>query len=134
MLTAVLEGCAYAVRESLEAMLFRMSSAHMVREVRAVGSGARHDPWLQIKADVMGVAYTGMAVTEGAVLGAAILAGYCCGAFTSIEDAAGRFVRNRRVFEPRDEACRVYEAMYQAYREASAGLGLAQKTLAGIRW
>lgn len=129
MLRAVLEGCSYAVRESLEAV----SPDRAVEEVRAVGSGAKHGPWLQIKADVLGVPYARMAVTEGAVLGAIILAGYCCGDFASVEEATGRLVRRRRVFEPHDDARRVYEVMYEAYREASLGLRRADEVLAGLR-
>lgn len=129
MLRAVLEGCSYAVRESLEAV----SSHQTVGEVRAVGSGAKHDPWLQIKADVLGVPYAGMAVTEGAVLGAIILAGYCCGEFASVEEATRRLVRRRRVFEPCDDARRIYEVMYEAYRAASLGLRRADEVLAGFR-
>ncbi|MDI6638304.1 MAG: FGGY-family carbohydrate kinase [Bacillota bacterium] len=129
MLRAVLEGCSYAVRESLEAVC----PDHAVEEVRAVGSGAKHGPWLQIKADVLGVPYARMAVTEGAVLGAIILAGYCCGDFASVEEATGRLVRRRRVFEPHDDARRVYEVMYEAYREASLGLRRADEVLAGLR-
>lgn len=129
MLRAVLEGCSYAVRESLEALC----PDQAVAEVRAVGSGAKHDLWLQIKADVLGVPYARMAVTEGAVLGAIILAGYCCGDFASAEEATGRLVRRRRVFEPHDGARRVYEVMYEAYREASLGLRRAEDVLAGLR-
>lgn len=129
MLRAVLEGCSYAVRESLEALCPGLA----VGEVRAVGSGTKHDPWLQIKADVLGVPYARMAVAEGAVLGAAILAGCCCGDFASVEGAAGRFVRRSRVFDPDDGARPVYEAMYKAYREASLGLQRADEVLAGLR-
>ncbi|MGE5572656.1 MAG: xylulokinase [Bacteroidota bacterium] len=129
MLRAVLEGCAYAVRESLEAVLPGLA----VEEVRAVGSGAKHDPWLQIKADVLGIPYVQMAIGEGAVLGAIILAGYCCGDFGSVEEAARRFVRSNRVFEPDDKARNDYEAMYEAYREAILGLGRAEAVLADLR-
>lgn len=129
MLRAVLEGCSYAVRESLEAM----SCHQMTAEMRAVGSGARHDPWLQIKADVLGIPYKGMSITEGAVLGAIVLAGHCCGDFASLEEATRRLVSSRRVFEPCDDVRRVYDVMYEAYREASIGLERAQEVLTGTR-
>lgn len=118
MLRAVLEGCSYAVRESLEVSCPGLA----VEEVRAVGSGAKHASWLQTKADVLGVPYVKMAVDEGALLGAVILAAYGCGDFASIDEAVQHMVHRSRIFEPDGRVRRVYDAAYEAYREAASTL------------
>lgn len=129
MLRAVLEGCSYAVRESLEVSCPGFAAG----EVRAVGSGAKHASWLQTKADVLGVPYVRMAVDEGALLGAVILAAYGCGDFASIDEAVQRVVRPSRIFEPDGRVRRVYDAAYEAYREAGSSLGRTHEILERLR-
>lgn len=127
MIRAALEGCACMVRESLESM------AGSASEVRAVGSGARHDDWLQIKADLTGRAYIKMTVLEGALLGAAILAAWGSGDFASAGEAVAQIVSERRAFEPRTEYRALYGALYDAYRRAGGALSEVEGVLATIR-
>lgn len=109
---AVLEGVAFGLRDSLELM---KELGLDVGQVRASGGGARSPLWRQILADVMG---TGLATTdsvEGAVFGAALLAGVGTGVFPSVEAAAEAGVREvERVETGPDQA--VYSDFYARYR------------------
>ena len=94
---AVLEGVAYALRDSLELL-----AALGVRpEVgRVSGGGARSDLWLRIVASVLGIPLERTVVEEGAAYGAALLGGVAAGVFESVEEAVERCVRVRDVVEP----------------------------------
>lgn len=121
MLRAVLEGCAYVVRECME----EAGLLWTTREIRAVGSGAHHDGWLQMKADITGVPVVKMAAREGAVLGAVILAGMAARRFASAAEGVDAVVRAARVFEPRrDDA--------EEYRKASDVFLSVERTLEGL--
>lgn len=117
MVRAVLEGCAYSIRECVER---RMPWG--VDEFRAVGSGARHDAWLQIKADVLRRPVVRMAIQEGALAGAVLLAGMASGVFGGAREGVEAVVRAGRRFEPA-EASDAYEAGYRAFCEAERELG-----------
>ncbi|MEA4884731.1 MAG: FGGY-family carbohydrate kinase [Clostridia bacterium] len=118
MLRAVLEGCAYAARESLQVCAPSLG----VAEFRAVGSGAKHEGWLQMKADVMEAPVARMAVRDGALLGAIMLAGIAAGEFTDAREAVRALVRQDERFEPRDSAIGDYRRGYAAYCRTEKGL------------
>lgn len=84
-------------------------------EFIATGGGARSDAWLQIKADVLGVPFVRPRFTEGSTLGAAILAGLATGALPSPAEAAERFVRRERVFEPDPRRHEIYRRRHERY-------------------
>jgi len=85
-------------------------------EFIATGGGAQSDPWLQIKADILGVPFVRPKVTEGSLLGAAILAGAATGTFGSVAEGVGRFVVRDRVFEPDRERHAIYGERHERYR------------------
>lgn len=121
MIRAVLEGCAYSIRECVERQM-----PWGVTEFRAVGSGARHDAWLQIKADALSTPVVRMAIQEGALAGAVILAGMAAGVFGGACEGVEAVVRGGRRFEPAPasyEATAAYEAGYREFCDAERGLG-----------
>lgn len=121
---AVMEGVAFGLRDSLE--LIRRTGP--VTEIRASGGGAASPVWLGIIADVAGVPVHTVSTSEGAALGAAMLAGVGCGAFTDVADAADAAVRLGPVTEPGDDAdryaqtYRVYGSLYPALRDGFTAL------------
>lgn len=84
-------------------------------EFIATGGGAKSDQWLQIKADIFGVPFIRPKITEGSVLGAAMLAGLSTGVFKSPAEAARQFVKRDRVFEPDKSRHEAYRAKHEAY-------------------
>jgi len=66
----IMEAVAWALGDQLTAL----SRGTLPAEIRSTGGAARSDVWLQIKADVLGVAVTATECPEPTSLGAAILA------------------------------------------------------------
>jgi xylulokinase len=88
-----------------------------ISEFVATGGGAKSDAWLQIKADIFGVPFVRLCITEGSVLGAAMLAGVSTRVLASPAEAASQFVKRGRVFDPNPNRHRIYQEKLQAYRE-----------------
>jgi xylulokinase len=86
-------------------------------EFIATGGGARSDAWLQIKADIFGVPFARPRLSEGSLVGAAMLAGIGTGVFGSAREAVKRFVSVERVFTPDPARHAVYQEKMALYRQ-----------------
>jgi xylulokinase len=110
---AVLEGCAFALRDIVD----RLAALGLGGEVRVVGGGARSPLWLQIKADVLGRPVRPVLAAEATALGAAILAGAAAGTFTDLDDAVARAVQLAPTTVDPDPALRErYDEAYARYQ------------------
>ena len=111
---AVLEGCAYALRDIVDRFdALGVGGA----EMRVVGGGARSDLWLQIKADVTGRPVRRVLGDCATSTGAAMLAGIGAGAFPDLEQAAMACVQlDAEPALPDPRAVEFYEERYHAYR------------------
>ncbi len=112
---AVLEGCAFALRDVVN----RFSALGLGRdEIRVVGGGAASDTWMQIKADVTGRPVRRVMVREATALGAALLAGVAAGIFSSISEAVNRTVALAdEPFVPDSANRSRYDDAYHRYRD-----------------
>jgi xylulokinase len=115
---AVLEGCAFALRDIVD----RLAALGLAeREVRVVGGGARSDLWNQIKADVLDRPVRPVLAQEPTAVGAAMLAGVAGGVFADFDDAVARAVRVAP--EPlRPDRPDRYAERYAAYRRLYDGV------------
>jgi xylulokinase len=111
---AILEGLTFELRANLDLL---SSGGVVIDELRAIGGGARSDLWLQLKADVTGIAVVVPRVTDAACWGAALLAGYGAGCHDSIEAGAEGSIHLARRFEPEPERVARYAERYTLYRE-----------------
>lgn len=123
MARAVLEGCAFALRDVIE----RFTALGLGGdEIRVVGGGAASDTWMQIKADVTGRQMHRVTVKEATALGAALLAGVAAGVFADLDDAVQRsvtvadvpFMPNPAYRSRYDEDYGRYQKLYAAVEEA----------------
>lgn len=87
------------------------------REFMATGGGARSDAWLQIKADIFGVPFVRPRISEGSLVGAAMLAGIATGVYGSAAEAVDVFVKRERRFEPNAGRHAIYQEKLELYRE-----------------
>jgi xylulokinase len=87
------------------------------REFMATGGGARSDAWLQIKADIFGVPFVRPRISEGSMVGAAMLAGIATGVYGSAQEAVDVFVKRERTFEPDARRHAIYKEKLALYRE-----------------
>ena len=101
MTQAVLEGVAFALRDSLE--VARALGIHIER-TKICGGGAKSPLWKKIIANVMNLKVDVIESEEGPALGGAILAAVACGEFASVEDAAQKLVKIVDTVEP-DPSC-----------------------------
>ncbi len=114
ILKAIMEGITFYFVESIQS-LNRLGAD--TTQFVATGGGARSDRWLQIKADIFGVPFIRPRVTEGSLVGAAMLAGLSTGVFASPAEAVSRFVEHDRVFEPCPTRHRIYQERLALYHE-----------------
>ena len=114
MTQAVLEGVAFALRDSFEVA---KSLGLKIEKTRICGGGAKSPLWRTIMANVLGIPVERIESEEGPGLGGAILAAVGCGAFESVEDAAEKLVRTAGCEEPDAALTAKYEARYQQFRQ-----------------
>src|SRR5262249_41613513 len=103
LIRSVLEGAAYAMRDSLE-LIREMGGA--VSPLRLSGGGARNPLWRQIQADVYGVDCHTLNSTEGPAFGAALLAQVGTGGFANVPEACDATIRlaERTAVDPKARA------------------------------
>ncbi len=117
---AVLEGCAYALRD----IVTRFAALGLGgEEIRVVGGGARSALWMQIKADVTGRAVRAVKGDCATSAGAAMLAAVAAGHAADLAQAARAVVRLAEApVEPRPDAVARYDAAHAAYRRLYDGV------------
>jgi xylulokinase len=120
MARAVLEGCAYALRD----IVGRFDALGLGgREIRVVGGGARSPLWMQIKADVTARPVRAVVGDHATSAGAAMLAAVAAGYFDDLEQAAARVVRLApEPVLPLPDAVERYTAAYNDYRRLYFGV------------
>jgi xylulokinase len=115
---AVLEGCAFALRDIVDRLHdLGLGGDSGEQEIRVVGGGARSPLWLQIKADVIGRPVRPVLAAEATATGAAILAGLAAGTFGDIAEATTRAVEvAAEPVRPDPGTRELYDAAYARYR------------------
>jgi xylulokinase len=111
---AVLEGCAYALRDIVD----RFGALGLCgEELRVVGGGARSALWLQIKADVTGRPVRCVLGEEATATGAAMLAAVAAGLFPDVHAAVDAVVTLApEPYAPDPATAEVYADAYGRYR------------------
>ena len=114
MTQAVLEGVAFALRDSLE--VARSLGLHIER-TKICGGGAKSPLWRKIMANVLNLKVDMIESEEGPALGGAMLAAVACGEYKNVEEAAEKLVKVIGTVEPEPELVEKYEAKYQQFRQ-----------------
>ena len=87
-----------------------------VSQVRSLGGGSLSPLWCQIKADMLGREVVTMKNTQDAAcLGAAIIAGYGLGLYSSIAETAERFAAVDKIYAPDPANRAVYDRLLEKY-------------------
>ena len=115
----LMEGVAYEMRMNLEELA--RADIHIDR-LMASGGGARSAEWLQIKADVLNTPMTALQTSLCGTLGCIMLSGRACGAYASLEEGAGVFVRKGKEYLPRPEFVRRYDEIFERYKRVYAAV------------
>ena len=114
MTQAVLEGVAFALRDSLE--VAKSLGIHIER-TKICGGGAKSPLWKKMIANILNLKVDVIESEEGPAMGGAMLAAVACGEYASVEEIAEKFVKVTGTVEPDPELVAKYEDRYQKFRQ-----------------
>ena len=114
MTQAVLEGVAFALRDSLEVA---KSLGIKLERTKICGGGAKSPLWKKMIANILGIKVDVIETEEGPGYGAAMLAAVACGEYASVEEAAAKLVKTVDTIEPDPELAAKYEKKYQQFKQ-----------------
>lgn len=114
MLQAVLEGVAFALRDSFE---IAKSLGVNIERTRINGGGAKSPLWCKIVANVLNVKVDKINSKEGPAFGAAILATVGCGKYASVEEATDKLIKVIDTIEQDPAIVELYNKKYQIFKE-----------------
>ncbi|MDH3662798.1 MAG: FGGY family carbohydrate kinase [Alphaproteobacteria bacterium] len=114
LVKAVLEGITFEQALGVRAL---EEAGIKIDRLHAVGGGAHSSIWLQIKADILGLPISPVAIADAPCLGAALLAGIAIGAYPSPEEAVARAITIRPAVPPVANRNKAYANMLERYRE-----------------
>ncbi len=112
MTQAVLEGVAFAIRDSFEVA---KSLGIKIERSKICGGGAKSPLWKKMIANILNIKLDVIESEEGPGYGGAMLAAVACGEFASVEEAADKLVKIVDTVEPSPELVAKYEEKYQKF-------------------
>ena len=113
LVQAVLEGVAFAIRDSFEVA---KSLGISIPRSNLCGGGAKSPLWRKIFANVLGIPLDMVKTEQGPGYGAAMLAMVGCGRFASVQEAADALVETASTTEPDPVLTEKYEKRYRQFR------------------
>ncbi len=114
MTQAVLEGVAYALRDSFEVA---KELGIRIERTKICGGGAKSPLWKKMIANILNIKVDVIESEEGPALGGAMLAAVACGEYASVEEIAAKIVKVVDTVEPTPELAEKYEARYQQFKQ-----------------
>lgn len=112
MIQAVLEGVAFAIRDSFEVV---KSLGIDVRASSVCGGGAKSPLWRRILGNVLNIDLNVPVLEEGPGLGAAMLAMVCCGEYNTVAECAKATTKVKEAVKPDKDIVARYEAQYRKF-------------------
>lgn len=114
MTQAILEGVAFAIRDSFEVA---KSLGILIERSKICGGGAKSPLWKTMIANILNIKIDVIESEEGPGYGGAILAAVGCQEFDSVEEAAKKLVHVVESVEPTPELVEKYEKKYQRFKK-----------------
>ena len=114
MTQAVLEGVAFAIRDSFEVV---KKLGIDVTASKLCGGGAKSPLWKRILANVLTMDLELVASEQGPGMGGAMLAMVACGEYKTVADACGALVHVVDTVHPEPTLAAKYEEQYQKFRK-----------------
>ena len=112
LIRSVLEGITFGMREQIA--IFREMQIP-IQQVRATGGGARSQFWRQLQADMYNAPVVTINASEGAALGAAILAAVGTGEYGSVPEATKAIIKVNEKSAPNKKSVALYDHQYGKY-------------------
>lgn len=114
MTQAVLEGVAFALRDSLE--VARSLGIRLDRS-KICGGGAKSPLWKKMIANICNIKVDVIESEQGPGMGGAMLAAVACGEYESVQAAADAIVKVVDTVEPDPALVALYEERYQQFKK-----------------
>jgi xylulokinase len=114
LVQAVLEGVAFAIRDSVEVA---RTLGISVTASKLCGGGAKSALWRRILANVLNIELQLPVSEQGPGMGGAMLAMVACGEYPDVASACEKLVHVAAVVEPEPELVAKYEARYQQFKQ-----------------
>ncbi len=114
MTQAVLEGVAFALRDSFEVA---KKLGIDVKCSKICGGGAKSPLWKKMVANILNITLEVPEIEEGPSMGGAMLAAVACGEFASVKEAADKMVKVAERIEPEAALAAKYEEKYQKFKQ-----------------
>ena len=114
MLQAVLEGVAFAIRDSFEVA---KSLGLDIKRSNICGGGAKSTLWKKIMANILGIPLDILKTEQGPGYGGAVLAAVGCGEYQSVSEACEKLVEVADTVYPDKELSDLYEAKYRKFKK-----------------
>ena len=114
LVQAVLEGVAFAIRDSVEVA---RSLGIEIKSSKICGGGAKSARWKRILANVLNMTLESPVSEQGPGMGGAMLAMVACGAYPSVQAVCDRFVEVASRMEPEPALVAKYEKRYRQFQK-----------------
>ena len=112
MYQAVLEGVAFAIRDSFEVA---KNLGIDIKRSKICGGGAKSPLWKKMIANILNIEIDVIESEEGPGYGGAMLAAVACGEYASVEEAAEKLVKVIDTVKPDAEIAARYEERYRQF-------------------
>ncbi len=126
---AFLEGLAYEFGYFLWVMK-RTYPDVALRQVRAIGGGAKSNLSRKIKTDVLALPYESISRSDSSLIGVTLLAGNAIGVFSDIKQTAMSFIEISHVETPDSSTVLFYQTQIEAYQKLLSDLEMIYRTKA----
>lgn len=114
MTQAVLEGVAFALRDSFEVA---KSLGIQIERTKICGGGAKSPLWKKMIANILNIKVDVIKSEEGPALGGAMLAAVACGEYKDVVEAAEKIVKVVDTVEPDSELVAAYNKRYDTFKQ-----------------
>ena len=114
LVLAVLEGVAFAIRDSVEVA---RNLGIAINKSKICGGGARSPLWKRIFANVLNCELEVPVSEQGPGMGGAMLAMVACGEYESVKACCDKLCATASTIKPEPELVAKYEARYQQFRK-----------------
>jgi len=111
---AILEGVGFGLKDNLQ-LLYQIGLP-VPQRIRISGGGAQSTLWCQMLADILGTPLEIVKATEGAAVGAALLAGIGAGIWKSIDEACSTVISIEGMSHPGASSIK-YQGLYSKFGE-----------------
>ena len=114
MTLSVLEGVTFALRDCVE---IAKEGGVKIEKTKICGGGAKSLLWRKIIANVLGIPVIRPMCEEGPAYGGAILAMVGSGAFSSVNEACSKLLKDKDITYPDKELTEKYEKKYRVFKK-----------------